>query len=129
MRLYRGLDEPYKPESVCEAGKALHDGTNFTDCPYAALCYARSGRGVLLVIEVPPELEPKVREEVWLGEFAKRFIIWGRFDALIVATFPAKELRAELKSKRMMRSSVKDPARSATLRHLIGQRLATTARA
>lgn len=130
MRLYRGLSEPYKPEKVTErSGAALGNGANFTDCPYAALAYAKSGRGVLVVLDVPPEQENRVSEQLWLRDDAKRLMIWGRFDAFLTAALPAKELRAELKKLGMSKFSVKDSQRSWVLGQIVERRLDEARRA
>ncbi len=47
MRLYRGLKTPYKSEFISE------DGANFTNCPEAALSFARGTKGELLVADIP----------------------------------------------------------------------------
>jgi hypothetical protein len=129
MRLYRGLAEPYKPEKVAEHRKKTGDSPNFTDCPYAALAYAKSGRGVLLVLDVPDDAAERiVREQLWLRSDAKRLQIWGSFDAFIVAKLSAKELRAEMKRCGMTKYSVSDGQRAATLRHLVQAKLEAMAR-
>ncbi len=57
MRLYRGLKQPYKPEKCAAriSAPAQLQGTNFTNCPYRALLYAHSPRGVVLVLDVGPD--------------------------------------------------------------------------
>lgn len=95
MRLYRGLKEPHDPARVPSDGR---NGTDFTDCPYAALGYATGRKGVMLVLDVPDD-SPRVREEFWFVTGPRRFMIWGAFDEYIVATIPAKELRAEVRRK------------------------------
>jgi hypothetical protein len=99
-RLYRGLRTPYRPELVSSSGP-LSPGTNFIDCPYMALGYASTPRGVMLVLEVPPEA--RVDEVTWLDNGSRRFMIRGRFDSCIVRIIPAKELRAELRKKGIAR--------------------------
>jgi hypothetical protein len=54
LRLYRGLSRAYKPGPFDKV-QAMQ-GTNFTDCPMAALTYARGRHGVLLVVDVPGDL-------------------------------------------------------------------------
>jgi hypothetical protein len=95
-RLYRGLRAPYRPELVGSSGP-FPPGTNFIDCPYLALGYASTPRGVVLVLEVPPGA--KVSEEPWLDSGSRRFTVWGRFDSFIIRVVPAKELCAQLRKK------------------------------
>lgn len=97
MRLYRGLSKPYLPEKVLKPGESM-TGTDFTDCPFTALQYAQGARGVLLVIDIDAD-SPKVREELWLGVPARRFMVWGGFDKLIAGAVQAKELRALVRKK------------------------------
>jgi hypothetical protein len=55
-RLCRGLKEPYAPQKVGAEHPGSRPGlfgTDFTDCPLAALRYAQGRKGVLLVVEVP----------------------------------------------------------------------------
>ena len=106
MRLYRGLKNPYRPELV-NAGRHT-GGTDFTDCPATALLYARSSRGVLLVVDVDlatdddqAPVSARVTKELWLDRTSSRFMLWGRFDDLIIASFPAKDLRARLRRERL----------------------------
>ena len=80
MRLYRGLKNVYRPELVDDS---WHAGTDFTDCPAAALLYAQSSRGVLIVIDIehdPLTVPQRVREASWQERSAKRFIVRRRFD-------------------------------------------------
>jgi hypothetical protein len=129
MRLYRGLAEPYCPERVAAHRKKSGDSPNFTDCPFAALGYAQGRKGVLLVLDVPDDVaERVVHEQLWLRSDAKRLQIWGSFDAFIVATLSAKELRAELKRRGMSKLSVTDRDRSWTLRRVVEAQLANAAR-
>lgn len=77
-------------------------GTNFTDCPMAALTYARGRNGVLLVVDLPEETDVHKSEALWFsdGPGPKRIMLWGAaFDPYIVAEIPAKELRAEVRKK------------------------------
>ena len=77
MRLYRGLKEPYRPENFVSTPGQLDAGTDFTNCPLTALRYAKVRRGVVLVIDVPPDSH-KFTEELWLGMGgAKRFMAWA----------------------------------------------------
>jgi len=102
MRLYRGLKEPYRPERVAPTPEQSIITTDFTDCPFTALQYARAPRGVLIVLDVPTEVMDSIKfsEELWLGMgAAKRFMAWGKFDRFISAILPAKELRAAIRVK------------------------------
>jgi len=104
MRLYRGLSRAYKREEV-NPGRLC--GTDFTDCPYTALQFARGSRGVVLVLEVPEDTDPEIACGVRLTEELyslkrngpRRFMIWGRFDEFLVVEIPAKELRAQIRKK------------------------------
>ena len=100
MRLYRGLNEKYRPEQRPEA----LEGANFTDCPYAALLYAEGRHGQLLVLDVPDdETGVRVSKELWLRDRADRLMVWGNFDRFIVAIIPAKEVRKIVRAKGMGR--------------------------
>lgn len=103
MRLYRGLKEPYLSEKVGR-GVGRMFGTDFTDCPFAALRYAQGRRAVVLVLEVG-EGELRVSEETWPDADARRLMVWGRFDDFIVATIPARDLRAHVRRKGVVTSS------------------------
>jgi hypothetical protein len=101
-RLYRGLKEPYQPEKVGGRQQGATPGmfgTDFSDCPYAALQYAQGRRGVMLVVE--PKEGLRVTHEMWglRDEAPKRLMIWGGFDDFIVAQIPAKELRKHVRAK------------------------------
>jgi len=99
-RLYRGLSRTYRPGQLDR--EKLLQGTNFTDCPMAALAYARGRNGVLLVVDVPENAEIIVSQAIWSldGSGPKRYMLrGGSFDAYIVAQIPAKELRAEVRKK------------------------------
>jgi hypothetical protein len=98
VRLYLGLKEPYRPEKFVPAPARRVVGTDFTDCPRTALRYAEGRRGVVLVLDVPPDTL-KVSRELWLGMTAKRFMAWGAFDEFITAILPAKDLRAIIRVK------------------------------
>ncbi len=95
MRLYRGLKRPYRPERVDTT--APFAGTDFTDCPYTALQYASTRRGVVLVLETPRTARLQVTEELGPGTEARRFLVRGRFDRFLVRIIPAKELRAQVR--------------------------------
>jgi hypothetical protein len=102
MQLYRGLTQRFKAERLPEppVPGAMRDGTDFTDCPFTALEYARGGRGVVLVLDLPEPVSPaKVSEELWSNPRARRLMVWGRFDNLVVAQIPAKELRAQVRRR------------------------------
>lgn len=103
MRLYRGLNEAYRPEKV-GVGMGRMFGTDFTDCPFTALQYARGRRGFVLVLDAV-EGRTRVTEELWPDVRAKRLMVWGRFDHLVVATIPAKELRTHVRRKGMVSTS------------------------
>ncbi len=107
MRLYRGLKRPYDPSRVATLGR--WDGTNFTDCPFTALEYARGRQGVVLVVDVPPE--DRVTEELWMDSQARRLMYRGRFDQHITAVIPAKELRAQVRQKGVASASIEYKAR------------------
>jgi hypothetical protein len=99
MRLYRGLKNPYRPELVDQSQRV---GTDFTDCPATALLYAQGSRGALVVVDIAvtdgEDLAPdRVTKALWLDRQAQRFIMWGRFDDVIVAVFQAKDLRTRLR--------------------------------
>ena len=117
LRLYRGLTRPYDAVRV---PRGRTSGTDFTDCPFTALRYAASPKGVVLVLEVPLGL-PRVSEELWLVSDAKRFMVWGAFDDFIVAELPAKELRAHVRRKGVVAES--DAYKAAVLRRAIKERL------
>lgn len=63
----------------------------------------------MLVLEVP-EGDPRVSTELWLNPNAQRFMLWGRFDDLIVAQLAAKELRAQVRQKGIIAASEKEKA-------------------
>jgi hypothetical protein len=127
MRFYRGLNNPYRPELV---DRSWTSGTDFTDCPAAALLYAQSSRGVLVVIELEyneSDAPQRVHEASWPERNAKRFIVRRQFDNDIVAIFQAKELRARLRREghrnapfatkaRALRSIIDDELRRRALR-------------
>ena len=126
MRLYRGLTKPYRPEKAPSSNGRFVSGTDFTDCPFTALQYARGTRGVVLVLDIPVGSPgTKVTEELWLGVNAKRFMVWGRFDEFIIGVVPAKDLRAPIRRKGIVTSS--DKHKAAVLKRELGERLATKA--
>jgi hypothetical protein len=115
LRLYRGLTRPYNSARVQRGS-----GIDFTDCPFMALRYAASPKGVVLVLDAPVG-SPRVREELWLVTSAKRFMIWGPFDDFILAELPAKELRAHVRRKGVVAES--DEYKAAVLRRAIREHL------
>ena len=134
MRLYRGLKNPYRSELV---NRTRHAGTDFTDCPATALLYARSSRGVVLAVDVDIDddqaVPARVTKELWLDKSSSRFMIWGRFDDLIVASFPAKDLRTRLRRERLrnaahaskayaLRAIIEDELRVRSLRAKLASR-------
>jgi hypothetical protein len=103
MNLYRGLKEPYRPERV-GLGSDRMFGTDFTDCPFTALRYAQGRRAVVLVLDLA-DGQARVTEETWPDAGARRLMVWGKFDHLIVATIPAKDLRAHVRRKGVVSAS------------------------
>ncbi|MBI2392253.1 MAG: hypothetical protein HYV09_21880 [Deltaproteobacteria bacterium] len=95
IRLYRGLKEAHDPTRT---SRPPGDGNNFTDCPFTALQYATGTKGCVLVVDVPDD-HPRLREELWLNGSAKRFMITGPFDAFLVHTLRAQDLRAQIRRK------------------------------
>lgn len=121
MRLYRGLKNPYRPELV---DGSWTSGTDFTDCPGAALSYAQSSRGVLVVVDIDCDensVPQRVRTASWPDREAKRFIVLRRFDDSIVAIFEAKDLRTRLRREGHRNSSF--AARARILRAVIDDEL------
>lgn len=108
MRLARGLTRQYKPLKLGLRELKVDAASSFTDCPYIALELARGAKGVVLVIDGPPQSEELVHEAICLRTNAKRFIVDGSFDDFVVATLPAKDLRAEVKRMAMSKFSVTD---------------------
>src|SRR3990170_3283047 len=105
-RLYRGLKRQYEPPRVRGDRRF---GTDFTDCPYTALSYATGRNGTVLVVEVPEDF-PGISEELWFNPKAKRFMIRGGFDDLIVAQLAAKDLRAQVRQRGIRMASDEDKA-------------------
>jgi hypothetical protein len=122
MRLYRGLRNPYRPELV-DASRL--SGTDFTDCPATALLYARSSRGVVVVLDIGTHDDEfhsrRVTKELWLDRHSQRFMMWGRFDDLITAVFPAKDLRARLRREGLRNAA--HASRTDVLRAVIDDKL------
>lgn len=99
-RLYRGLSRAYRPGPFDKV--QARQGTNFTDCPMAALTYARGRNGVLLVVDLPEDTDVHKSEAIWfsVGHGPKRILLRGAsFDPYIVTEIPAKELRTEVRKK------------------------------
>lgn len=64
LRLYRGMSKSYRPGMV-GAGQGPLYGTDFTDCPFAALAFAKGSRGVVIVLDISDNgLSTKVSEEL-----------------------------------------------------------------
>lgn len=122
IRLYRGLDRKYRPEKVARPG--LY-GTDFTDCPFAALDFARGRHGVVLVLDVPPDAS-RITEELWPSVQARRLMVWGPFDRFIVAIVPAKELRAEVRKQGV--ASLSAAVKSDILRDVVAAKLKAAGR-
>jgi len=103
MRLCRGLTKQYRPDYVGKGSEGRWCGTDFSDCPYAALGFAQGTRGVVLLLDVPREAfaSHRVTEELWGFNKSdpKRWMVWGRFGRWLVAEIPAKELRAQVRKK------------------------------
>ena len=103
MRLYRGLKQPFDPERLPEPAVpgAIRSGTDFTDCPFAALAYASGRRGVMIVLDLPNPPPVWVSEETWSLDTprARRMMVWGRYAKYVVAEIPAKELRVQVRRK------------------------------
>ena len=119
MRLYRGLDRPYRPAKVVP-NHGTFVATDFTDCIFTALQYARGRRGVVLVLDVPAGA--KVSEEDWPSKRARRMMVWGRFDQYIVTGFEAKELRAQIRIKGA--TSMSEEGRAAVLEDWVEREVA-----
>lgn len=122
MRLYRGLKRKYDPKRVAVGIDG--NGTNFTDCPYAALGYATGRYGVVLVLDVPEDEHHRFFEALWGIDDTgpRRYMTFGRFDHYVVAQLPGKELRALLSGRGM--STLSDESRASILSQAIQHRLA-----
>lgn len=124
MRLYRGLQKPYR----ADYDKPIANGIDFTDCPYTALQYASTRRGVVIVLDTVEGMDqPHVTEEFWLGARSTRFMVWGAFDRLITDILPAKDLRARIRQKGML--NLPDSDKGKILNWYIRDRLAQEQRA
>lgn len=127
MRIFRGLKNPYRPELVDDSWTS---GTDFTDCPAAALLYAQSTRGVLIVVDIDYDeltVPQRICVASWPEREATRFLVRRRFDKNIVAIFQAKDLRARLRREghrnaafatkaRVLRAVIDDELRRRVLR-------------
>jgi hypothetical protein len=99
------IEASRNPYDSTRVGQGRMSGVDFTDCPYTALTFATARRASVLVVEMPAD-SPKVTEELWHpGAAARRLMLWGRFDAHLVAAIPAKELRAQVRRKGIISSS------------------------
>ena len=126
MRLYRGLTKPYRPDLV-GAGQGAIYGTDFTDCPIAALRFAKGSRGVVIVLDPPDNHRSLwVTEERWLESGPRRLMIWGRFDEHILAIILAKELRAQIRQRGVARTG--DEYKSAILQRFVDEWVAARLR-
>jgi len=64
----------------------------------------------------------KLSQELWLGvPDAKRFMLWGRFDQVLTAVIPAKDLRTQLRLRGARSAS--DETKTVILRAFIGREL------
>lgn len=118
VRLYRGLKEPF---DSTRSPRDLRSGTDFTNCPLAALSYAVGARGVLLVLDVSTT-DIRIHEELWPDSKARRLMVWGPYEKYIVAQIPAKDLRAQLRRKGVAATS--DEYKADLLRRYIEEYLA-----
>lgn len=98
--------------------------------PAAALLYAQSTRGVLLVVDIEHDelaVPQRICGASWPEREAKRFVVRRRFDDDIVAIFQAKDLRARLRREghrnasfatkaRVLRAVIDDELRRRALR-------------
>jgi len=120
MRLYRGLKEPFQPGKIGrEQGPMI--GTDFTDCPYTALQYARGRRGAVLIADVPADDSCWISEEDWFNRKARRLMVWGTYHPYVVAVFSSKELRAQVRQKGIAAKS--DEYKAMVLRDYINRKL------
>lgn len=115
VRLYRGLTETYDPDRPPRD----QSGTDFTDCPLAALSYAKGSKGVVLVIGVDTS-DKRVHEGLWVGPKIKRYLV-RKYQDFVVAVIPAKELRAQIRRKGV--ASTTDDYKAEVLRAYIEQRV------
>ena len=124
MRLYRGLQKPYRADYE----KPSANGIDCTDCPYTALQYASTRRGAVIVLDTVEGMDqPHVTAEFWLVARSKRFMVWGVFDRLITDILPAKELRTRIRQKGML--NLPDSDKGKILNWYIRERLASEQRA
>lgn len=98
MKLYRGLTKAYRPELVNPDGH----GTDFTDCPFTALTFARGATGQVIVLDIDEgQTLIKFTREFWGEKKATRYIVWNNFDIGISQIVPAKILRKAILAKGM----------------------------
>ena len=116
VRLYRGLKEPYDPN---RPSRDPRSGSDFTDCPLAALSYAAGAKGVVLVIDVDTTSK-HVSEGLWVGPKTKRYLV-RQYQDFVVAVLPAKELRAQVSRKGV--ASTTDAYKAEVLGSYIVQRI------
>jgi hypothetical protein len=115
-RLYRGLKELYDPD---RPSRDPISGTDFTDCPLAALSYAAGAKGVVLAIDIDTTGK-HVFEGLWVGPKIKRYLV-RKYQDCVVAAIPAKELRAQVRRKGV--ASTTDDYKAEVLRAYIEQRI------
>lgn len=116
VRLYRGLKEPYDPK---RPSRDPLSGTDFTDCTLAALSYAAGATSVVLVVDVDTA-GSRVSDGLWVGPKMKRYLV-RQYQDSVVAVIPAKELRAQIRRKRV--ASTSDEFKAEVLRTYIEQRI------
>ena len=98
MRLYRGLTRPYRRGQV----NLDKNGTDFTDCPFVALTFAKGTNGQIIVVDLKEgQTAIKVTREYWGEKQAERYIGWNNFDVGITQIVPAKILRKAILAKGM----------------------------
>lgn len=122
MRLYRGLKGKYNPKRVAVGIDTA--GTNFTDCPHAALGYASGRHGVVLVLDVPEHEHHRFLPAMWGIDDTgpQRMVTFGRFDQHIVAQLAGKDLRALLRGPGM--STVSNESKVSTISEAVRLHLA-----
>ena len=114
MRLYRGLSRPYRSEQV----NVAKNGTDFTDCPLAALKYAKGANGQIIVLDLSDEQTAvKVTPVEWGEGQPARYIIWNQFDVSITQIVSAKILRKAMLASGMRK--LHDADKAMILRNLV----------
>jgi hypothetical protein len=116
VRLYRGLKEQYDPN---RPSRDPRSGTDFTDCPLAALSYASGRKGVVLVVDVDTTGK-HVSEALWVGPKIRRYLV-RQYQDFVVAVIPANELRAQTRRKGV--TSTTDKYKAEVLRTYIEKRI------